>query len=487
MKNLHWLLILSELTIGLWIRGPSPVLAAEEPGQDVERAPWILGQGEQRNLRIPNLKSYSLGGTCLRARSFSDRLLLKAACPGHGDVWILKQDGSSEHRRVRIEKTAPADLPPALERSLGSLEEAEVLVTGGGVVLRGEIGSIRESARIHHLSQAHPKEIHDETFPSEAFLKEAREALDSWIRTNPTYSSLRIEAEERSLFVRGSLGRPTLVAAAEKRIRASFPQAVVELDSLPDSAPTVHFRVFLLELQKKKAMSLGLAWPAIQEGAFRVTPAGIQNALGLDLALQAMEADGSARLLSNPELVVRAPGEAELFAGGEIPIQTHNQFQSNLTWKNFGLMLKLKILQSSGERVRLEIFTEVSHLDNSIALRDVPGIQANRMKTQVDARYGTPLLLSGLLQQGMREQARGLPGLRQIPILGALFGSDDYLSERSELVAILLPASAPPGNAMDRIVRHGPIGPAPLPRQWLSPSEERALKQSPEWPWNAFQ
>jgi Flp pilus assembly secretin CpaC len=218
-----------------------------------------------------------------------------------------------------------------------------------------------------------------------------------------------------------------------------------------------------------------------------VTSSLIQDSLALDLALSALEGDGSLKVLSNPELVVRAPGEAELFAGGEIPIRTRSQFSSNVNWKAFGLTLKLKVAQSSGERVRLEIFTEVSHLDSAISQGDIPGVQANRMKTEVDARYGTPLLLSGLLQQNMREQLKGLPVLRRIPIFGALFGSEDYVRERSELVAILLPASAPPSHAMGRLARSTPRGLVPPPRHWLSPDYERSLRASENWPWNALQ
>src|SRR5262249_12530893 len=154
----------------------------------------------------------------------------------------------------------------------------------------------------------------------------------------------------------------------EKRIHTLFPPAQLEIESLPDSAPTVYFRVYLLELRKDRFSSLGLSWPASQEGAFRITTSGIQDFLALDLTLQELEGDGSARLLSNPELVVRAPGEAELFAGGELPIQQKGHYYSNITWKNYGLSLQLKVTHTTGDRVRLDISTEVSHLDPTIAI-----------------------------------------------------------------------------------------------------------------------
>ncbi|MEK7691528.1 MAG: hypothetical protein AAB425_10970, partial [Bdellovibrionota bacterium] len=101
--------------------------------------------------------------------------------------------------------------------------------------------------------------------------------------------------------------------------------------------------------------------------------------------------------------------------------------------------------------VRLEIQTEVSHLDPTIQIRDTPGIQANRMRTQVDARFGAPLLLSGLLQKNMHERSSGLPLLSKLPILGPLFGSNEYQNDQSELVAVLVPSATPPDAPLQRM------------------------------------
>jgi len=454
-----------------------------------ERPPLVLGQGEQRLLHTPDLSRYSLGSPCIHAHRLEAQgaLLVKGVTPGAGDLWIWNQDGSSEHRTVRVEKTSSSEVSPILEKAISHLDETEVLLVGSGVVLRGQVRSVRESAKIRALTENFAKEVHDETEPAEDLLKDSEKRINAWILATPMAKNLKLEREAHALFVRGSFASPSLQALAEKEIRRIYPQTIVELDSFPDTSPTVYFRVFLLELKKSRFHTIGLSWPAMQAGAFSVTTSAISDALALDLTLNALEGEGSVKILSNPELVVRAPGEAELFAGGEIPIQARSQFYSSVSWKNYGLTLRLKVVQSSGERVRLEIFTEVSHLDPSIGQDNIPGIQANRMKTQVDARYGTPLLLSGLLQQNMREEVKGLPLLRSIPVLGSLFGSEDYLNERSELVAILLPASAPPSNPMSRIARLSPRGSPPPPRQWVSPEQERTLRQSQEWPWNALQ
>ncbi len=470
---------------------PSVALGTPEPS--VEKAPLIFAQGEQRLLTIQDLSRYSLGSPVVRSlplkKGDQSSLLLKAVSLGTGDLWVWKSDGSTEHRRIRVEKGL-SELNPALaslEKALGQLQEAEVLLSAQGATLRGEIQTSAEAGRIAWLRDSFPKEVLDTTTLAPELMARADRSLEDWIKGSPFSEKVRTERIGTDLWLRGSLENDRERQAVERRARALFSGIRLDLATLPDDAPTVHFKVFLLELKKTRFQSLGLGWPAFQESALRVTTNGIQDLIQLDLTLNALQNDGSVRILSNPEIAVRAPGEAELFSGGELPIQNRSQYYSDTTWKNFGLMLKLKVAQTTGTKVRLDIFTEVSHLDPNLANENkIPGLQSNRMKTQVDARYGRPLFLSGLLQQNMRDSVRGLPYLKDIPILGKLFGSSDYLEERSELVAILLPATAPPDAPMDRFELHVPRGPLPMPRNWVGIEEERALRASPGFPWNAL-
>ncbi|MGZ3688998.1 MAG: pilus assembly protein N-terminal domain-containing protein, partial [Bdellovibrionota bacterium] len=392
---------------------PVRLLGAESevpPEGSEERPPVLLGQGEQRLLRIPGLRRFSVGSPIAKAHSLSlknddDRLLVKGVSPGVTDLWVWKSDGVSEHRTLRVEKDSPGELTPALEKALSELSTVEILYTGAGVILRGRIESLSESAQIAAVAAAFPKEVQDETELSPGLLEFGQRRLEAWLRSARLTDELRIERIGPSVWVRGHLNQVRSQPVVEKQLRAIFPAVQLEIESLPDNAPTIYFRVYLLELQKKRFHNLGLSWPDLQQSAFRIVTGGIQNLLQLDLTLQMLEGEGSVRVLSNPELVVRAPGEAELFSGGELPIHMQSHFYSNVTWKPFGLTLKLKATHTSGDKVRLDISTEVSRLDNSITQGDVPGFQSNRMKTQVDARFGEPLFLSGLLQQDVRSQA----------------------------------------------------------------------------------
>lgn len=457
-----------------------------------EMAPWIMQVGEQRILRLPGLTRYSPSGSSVRATAVGDELLVRAVQPGSATLLIWQEGLANSRRQIRVEASslrAQGSDNNALSRATGQLQEVEVYQAGDQIQIRGTVRSLEETARLSALERAFPKEVRLEVTYDPVLIDRAFSELEKWISSRPGLASkIQIQLGENQIRVRGGIPDPKERAEIERKLRSVFPALDLEIDSLPDRAPTVHFKVFLLELKRSRFGSLGISWPAQLPGAFKVSPWGIGHSLALEGALQALEGEGSLKVLSNPELVVRAPGEAELFAGGEIPIKTQSQYSSEVKWKGFGLILKLNVKQAAGPVVRLDIATEVSTLDAQIALEDIPGIQANRMRTQVDARFGQPLLLSGLLQQGMREAAQGLPLLRRIPILGALFGSQDYLNERSELVAVLLPQISPPQPQMHRLEpsRSMPKGPFPPPRNWVSQEEERALRNSAEWPWNAL-
>jgi Flp pilus assembly secretin CpaC len=456
----------------------------------LEKAPLVLGQGEQRLLHLPGLERYSLGSPKVRAirpaRGSASELLLKGVAPGTGDLWVWKKDGSAEHRSIHVEKVLPEELPPNLARALGDLQETEVLLMGSSVVLRGIVRLPSEAARVAALVRAFPKEVHDETDIDEALLQKGGDSIRRWIEASGYSKRLTLETSAGRLWVRGAIDRPQERARVEAKLRSLFPLVETEVGSLPDEAPTVHFRVFLLELKKSRFRTLGISWPG-SSSAFSVTTTALRDMFQLDTTLEALEGDGSAKILSSPELVVRAPGEAELFSGGELPLEMKTHFFSEVVWKNYGLTLKLNVTQATDEKARLDIFTEVSHLDSDISVGKLPAIRANRMKTQVDARFGVPLLLSGLLQHGIREEAKGLPLLRSIPILGQLFGSEDYLNERSELVAILLPQKTPPEAPTERVARLAPKGFTPIPSNWMTPSNERDLRESPDYPWNVLE
>lgn len=471
-----------------------PQLAQSSPPTMHEGPTLVLHLGEQRLLEWPGLARYSMSGPNVVTKSLPksiarshEKLLLRGVHPGQADLILFRTDGSSEHRKVAVIERPSPSIPKGISTSLSSLNECEILMSDSQIILRGLISNIDEARRIDGAVEQGQGAIKEEVELSSDLLNQERQTLERWITLNSLQKRFQLSTETGRLVIRGSTRTPALRDQAIRELRLKAPLSILEISTLSDFAPTVYFQIFLIELKKSRSQALGLNWATPVERAFRVTPTTFSSTLGVDVALQAMESDGTLKVLSNPEIAVRAPGEAELFSGGELPIHLDTRFYSNVNWKNYGLSLKIKVVEANAETVRLDILTEMSHLDRSTASGDVPGIQSNRMKTQVDASFGSPLLLSGLTTEQTREEAKGLPYLRRIPVLGALFGSQDYLSDRSELVAMLVPRASPPRAPHRPIERMMPKGPLPIVESHFSESELERIRETPSYPWSLFE
>ena len=173
--------------------------------------------------------------------------------------------------------------------------------------------------------------------------------------------------------------------------------------------------------------------------------------------IQAMERAGVLRTLAEPTLSAISGENATFLAGGEFPIPTG--FTCNTTippicttsveFKKFGVSLAFTPIVLGEGRISLKVLTEVSDLttDQSLTLATpgsgaaavVPGIRVRRAETTVEIPSGGALALAGMLEEQTSQQINGFPGLMEVPILGALFRSRDYVNHQSELMILVTP------------------------------------------------
>ncbi len=444
--------------IGLTALVSLPVWAQPQPSPTLrERAPWALIRGEQRRLQVSGLQRYSLSGQAIRVLPLGralehelgprarDELLLRAEQAGSADLWLWSTNGPPEHLHLEVAARAPQLPAPqlALRRALGSLEEAEVLGQSEPFTLQGSVRTLAEAARIQSLLRGHPKSLVDLTVPAEPLIDRMQTQAEDWIRQAGWSEKITVQRQGPRLQIQGHMDSPADAELARRALEALCPGAQLQLEAMPDSGGPVHFQVLLLEVRRNTLNSWGASWPGAQDaslGWIRGAPRLVSPEVALKL--RALEQAGDARVLSRPELVVRTPGEAELFSGGELPVRTQTAYSSQVVWRSFGLSLRLKVTHATPEKVRLELSTEVSHLDPDLSRGDLPGVQSSRIRTQVDAEFGKALFLSGLFTHDQRRSRQGLPFLSRIPVLGWLFGARDSWEDESELLAVLIPRHA---------------------------------------------
>jgi pilus assembly protein CpaC len=173
--------------------------------------------------------------------------------------------------------------------------------------------------------------------------------------------------------------------------------------------------------------------------------------------IKAMERAGVIRTLAEPTLSAISGESATFLAGGQFPIpsglscdttKSPPLCQASIEFKNFGVSMNFTPVVLSEGRISLKVMTEVSDLssDNALPLSvpgaanvTIPSIRVRRADTTVEIPSGGALAMAGMIQEQTKQAINGIPGLQQVPVLGALFRSRDYVNNQTELMIIVTP------------------------------------------------
>lgn len=161
-------------------------------------------------------------------------------------------------------------------------------------------------------------------------------------------------------------------------------------------------------------------------------------------AINALSRNGYAYTLAQPSLVSLSGQTATFLAGGEFPYPISNRDgQVQIEYKEFGVRLQLTPTVLSENSIMLKVAPEVSDLDFTSGVQasgvSVPSINVRRTDTSIQLAPGESFIISGLVSRSTFANADRLPGLGDIPILGALFRSTRFEQEDKELLMIVTP------------------------------------------------
>lgn len=238
----------------------------------------------------------------------------------------------------------------------------------------------------------------------------------------------------------------------------------------------VHLRVVIAEVQRTALRQLGInigdftgatAQPVVNTigsatlSALTANPFSISgqalSSSALDIVgdgfaarIRALEQDGIIRTLAEPNLTAVSGESAQFLAGGEFPVPTSRDSQGNVIvdFKAFGVGLGFTPIVLAGDRISLQVETEVSELTSegsfSLSGNDgesltIPGLRVRRATTMVELPSGGTIVMAGLIDQRLRQTVDGIPGLMNLPILGQLFRSNDFQRSQTELAIFITP------------------------------------------------
>lgn len=289
-------------------------------------------------------------------------------------------------------------------------------------------------------------------------------------------SSIRAEAVNDNIVLSGTAANMGEVerAALLARAHASDPAKVINLITVAGS-DQVTLKVRVVEVQRNVIKQLGFNAQALLNGMDRTqffvnstlgfaVNSGIQGGLGagairnpgsgtltsgrLDLA--AFERVGLARTLAEPNLTSVNGEAASFLAGGEFPVPANRdrEGQISVEYKPYGVGLAFRPVVLSEGRISMQVKVEVSELSPQTGLTigagtpssiTLPGLTVRRSETTVELPSGGSMMIAGLLQENTRQAIDAIPGMTNLPVLGQLFRSRDYLMGETELVVIVEP------------------------------------------------
>jgi pilus assembly protein CpaC len=176
----------------------------------------------------------------------------------------------------------------------------------------------------------------------------------------------------------------------------------------------------------------------------------LTNDFLLNITLEANKENGLAKILAEPNLTTLSGQEAKFLSGGEFPIPVPQGDETiTIEFKEFGVGVGFLPIVLGDGRINMVLNVSVSELSdaNAVALDNqgssstflVPSLVKRSATTTVELKDGQTIGIAGLLNENMREVISKFPGLGDIPILGQLFRSQEYVKGETELVILVTP------------------------------------------------
>ncbi len=331
------------------------------------------------------------------------------------------------------------------------------------------------------------------------------------------------EADITARSVRGAvvlIGTVTSAGEAEdaRQIAAQFvldPEKVISRIDV-EGPNQVTLRVRIVETSRTVLRDLGINWDAVfsvgknfafglftgasttlnnavfpPSGSFGTRTGGVNNFAGtftngngiaVNSLIDALETEGLIKTLAEPNLTAVSGETAEFLAGGEFPIVVPQKDNANtIEFKQFGVSLSFTPTLVSGDRISLKVEPEVSQLSQAGSVNQngfsVSALTTRRTQTTVELASGQSFAIAGLLQNNVNYDINKVPGLGDVPILGHLFRSQNFIRNETELVIIITPYIVRPFTAKPKNpVQVQASPPADVERIFFGPEHRGAAR-----------
>ncbi|WP_288367851.1 pilus assembly protein N-terminal domain-containing protein [uncultured Alcanivorax sp.] len=287
--------------------------------------------------------------------------------------------------------------------------------------------------------------------------------------SDPAVTAVAVSAS-RELLLTAKAEGSSIVSVWLKGMEQPLRSTVVIADTAGNALPfgtQVQTDIRILEVSRSELNSFGFQYSNIFDGGNTTvgvsTPGGAVQASGDSFSLfrlgrnsttiiNALESGGFAYTLAEPSLTALSGQTASFLSGGEFPVPTQSNTNGvQIEFKSFGVGLALTPTVIDENQIILKVAPEVSELDFTAGVTtggvSVPGLRVRRSETTVSMAPGETFIISGLVSRNTVNNSDRIPGLGNLPVLGAFFRSGRIEREDKELVMVVTPHLVSPKSA----------------------------------------
>lgn len=439
----------------------APIKKPTDEGQIPEIEMYV---GESRVFPSPGVARIAVGnGAILNAAALDGKeIILFANAIGTSSLFVWNEDG--RHQRVKI-NIVPGDTSRyarEIAAFLATIPRAKASIIGDKVIVEGDNLTDADLGRIDLLSKRYPQIVN---FTNPLGF-ETMVMLDVKVVEFPT-------TELRELGLRWSTTGGAAVGGIWSPIRRG------------NDGP------YQINIQTGANNDSPIVAPGVTGLVTLPNGLNILSALnlGLNATLSALAQEGRTTILAEPQLSARNGSKASFLAGGQIPYAVTTDEGTNIAFKDYGVKLDIQPRVDSSGNVRATIETEVSNIDQSVSTPFGPALLTRKTSTEFNVRSGETIVLSGLIQRETASNIDKVPGLGDIPIIGALFRSKKFQNKETELVVFVTPTIINPSSPgiAGRVQRTNErleerLGPRPHLTDPLQPNRDFGRPDLPDEP-----
>ncbi len=277
-------------------------------------------------------------------------------------------------------------------------------------------------------------------------------------RTSGSNSRVVVNSPTNTLIIRGTSPE-------------EYQQIMALMRELDRPVKSAMIEVVVAELRLGGSQALGIEWNINPQTSSRGTIVGgtlgrlgigsggltlgfANNAGQVVGILNTLASNNQARILSNPKVMARNGETASIQVGQEVPVVSSQQSSGlggglfgstsgilqTIQYRSTGVILKVRPVINSGNRLDLEVSQEVSSAaETRTGVSASPTISTRRIDTKLSLRDGSTVLLGGLISRNDSDANTGIPYLKDIPGLGALFRTQNDSNDQTELLIMITP------------------------------------------------